>query len=65
MNQMPRWYRRQELEHKLKGVLSNPYSDISHVQAARKAVDETLAKQDRDYENRQMKLTNRYKDLLK
>lgn len=60
MAQMPRWYRRQVLEHKLSSVLHNPYADISDVQAAKEAINNKLDQQESEYESSQRGLANYY-----
>jgi len=64
MSQMPRWYRKQVLENKLREVLYNPLSDVSDVQAAKKAINKKLDQQDRDYEYYQITKVNKYLDKL-
>jgi len=60
MSQLPRWYRKQILENKLRKVLYNPLTDVSDVQAAKKAIDKKLDQQDREYRYSQAAKTNRY-----
>lgn len=60
MAQWPRWARKQMHEQKLKGVLHNPYADVSHAAAARKAIERKLDQEDREYERWQRQLQDKY-----
>lgn len=64
MGQIPRWYRKQQLEHKLEHVLKNPMADISQVQAAKEAIEKKLEQQDRDYHYSQTKQVDKYMEQL-
>ena len=64
MSQMPRGYRKQLLENKLSYVLRNPLADQSDVNAARKAVEATLDRQDIEFRNSQRQQTDRYMSEL-
>lgn len=64
MSQTPRWYRKKILEDKLSNVIRNPYSDVTTVQAAKKAIEKKLDQQDRDYHYSQVEQTNKFLELL-
>lgn len=66
MSQMPRWYRRQWYEHKL--GLDSPnagYIDQAEASAMRKAVNDQLDRDDRDFAQHQQQRTQHYSEQLK
>ena len=64
MSQVPRWYRKQLLEHQLKDTLQSPYADQATVDAARKAIDEKLDEQYVRYQRSQEKAKESFKRKL-
>lgn len=61
---LPRWYRKQLYENKLRGILYNDFSDIRDVRAAKLAIKQKLDEDDRKARNSLLRQASKYRNML-